>query len=73
MNPWDHRIGSYTPDEFLKLMMDDTHYYGDTGKLALSASTLKDYYETELPEKREFKNSDALVFGNWFHKVILEP
>ncbi len=74
LNLWNDKIGSYTQDEFLDNLYNDEFYYSkDHGGLALSASNLKPYYYTIAPKERKFLNTEALDFGNWLHKIVLEP
>ena len=68
----ENNIGNYTLDDFTQNCYDDSFYYGDEGKLALSASTLKKYLKGDCP-KEDNPNAHALVFGRAFHEAVLEP
>ena len=70
---WNNKIGEHTKEEFLRLLEQDDFYYGKEGSVALSASKLKSYYNSYYPQEVEFKQSEALIFGNWLHKIVLEP
>lgn len=68
----------YDRQELLTKMYDDSFYYGDLGKLALSSSSLKllldspkTYYYVTKYAKNE--TTPALRMGHLFHTAILEP
>jgi hypothetical protein len=64
--------------DLMKLMMDDSFYYGHLGKYALSSSACKMllespktyYYVTKYGQKED---SAALLTGKLIHTMILEP
>lgn len=68
----------YAAADLLKLMMDDSFYYGHLGKHALSSSACKMllespktyYYVTKYGQKED---SAALLTGKLIHTMILEP
>lgn len=61
-------------EEILKMLDIDEHYYGEFGKQFRSNSDIK--ILDENPEdlyKPIDSNAVPLVFGNYFHKLMLEP
>ena len=69
----DKSIGTYSQEQFRKNLLDDDFYYDlRRGGLALSASTLSKYYDTDCPKDKEFP-PEAALFGRWFHGLMLEP
>ena len=71
---WNDKIGTYSEAEFLdNLHQDEFYYHKDHGGLALSASNLKPYYKSIAAEQKTYGSTHALEFGNWCHKIILEP
>ena len=67
----------YKKDELLKRMDDDTFYYGNLGKNALSSSAAKMLLQSPKTYKYVTKygsaESQALRDGWLFHAAILEP
>ena len=68
----------YDKSELLPKMYDDSFYYGELNKLALSSSSLKllldspkTYYYVTKYAKNE--TTPALRAGHLFHTAILEP
>lgn len=67
----------YNIEEVEKKMLDDSFYYGELNKLALSSSSLKQI--TESPKKYYYinkygsKQTPAMVNGWLLHTLILEP
>lgn len=67
----------YDKAELLKRMEDDTFYYGELNKLALSSSSLKQLLASPKTYSFSLKygsgDSAALRMGALFHWAILEP
>lgn len=68
---------TYKVDELLKKMNDDSFYYGELNKLALSSSSLKQLLNSPKTYNYYLKygssESQALRDGWLFHTAILEP
>jgi hypothetical protein len=61
-------------EEILKLLDDDEQYYGEFGKQFRSNSDIKVLFEKPETLFDPFDNQAVpLVFGNYFHKLMLEP
>lgn len=63
--------------DLLEKMQDDSFYYGELSKLALSSSSVKDLLDSpktyKFKQKIEQKESQPLRDGWLFHTAILEP
>ena len=68
---------NYQKEELLKKMEDDTFYYGELNKLALSSSSLKQLLSSPKTYSYSLKygspESQPLRDGWLFHTAILEP
>jgi hypothetical protein len=66
----------YDKQELLKKMDDDSFYYGELGRLALSSSSAKKLLESPNSYRKSFYQSDdsqPLRDGRLFHLSVLEP
>lgn len=67
----------HRPKDLLDKMQDDSFYYGELSKLALSSSSIKDLLDSPktyaFRQKYAQKESQALRDGWLFHTAILEP
>ena len=68
---------NYSKKELLKKMVDDTFYYGELNKLALSSSAIKQIMDSPKTYRNILKygspETQALRDGKLVHQAILEP
>ena len=59
--------------EWLKLLEDDKHYYGDFGLNFLSYSKISTLLNNPAAFKEQSDKTVAMLIGGYLHTVILEP
>lgn len=62
-----------TKEEIIEKLKDDEHYYGEFGSNFLSNSNIKKLFEDPLSLKDPVEKTAPMVFGGYFHTIILEP